>query len=212
MLKNEEILRKQDLVQVTKDIDRTALHPVLLNPDVRAHLHSILTTFLVTSKDVQYIQGIDTIAPTLYTAGFEALDSELLEMIPSMLKQIYLEFSTHFLDPSNGQLDFRYTSMLMTRLLNFFDPELANVMKDIDHSLYLIKWFMTLFAHTLPLKVLHEHLWVDLFCERVDYLFYLALSITISLRETLLLQKQVTSKQFDQDEEEGFGLHSLAII
>jgi len=115
----------------------------------------------------------------------------------------------------------------MTRLLNFFDPELANDMKDIDHSLYLIKWFMTLFAHTLPLKVLHQIIWVDLFCERVDYLFFMALAILILLKDRLLLQKKVVYKSrqngllgdgggdandYGDEYEDGFGLHSLAII
>jgi hypothetical protein len=63
-----------------------------------------------------------------------------------MLKHIYDEYLKHFLDPETGHLDFRYSSLLMKRLLNFFDPELAIELKDIDHSLYLIKWFMTLFA------------------------------------------------------------------
>jgi len=90
-------------------------------------------------------------------------------------------------------------------------------MKDIDHSLYLIKWFMTLFAHTLPLKILHQIMWIDLFCERVDYLFFLSLAILIFLKDRLLLQKKVANKNrggeenFD-DMDEGFGLHSLAII
>jgi hypothetical protein len=100
----------------------------------------------------------------------------------------------------------------MTRLLHFFDPELASAMKDIDHSLYLIKWFMTLFAHTLPLRVLSERIWIDMFCERVDYLFFLALSILIQLRDRLLLQKQVLNDGEGEEEEDGFGLHSLAII
>lgn len=113
----------------------------------------------------------------------------------------------------------------MTRLLNFFEPELANDMKDIDHSLYLIKWFMTLFAHTLPLKVLHNIIWIDLFCEKVDYLFFIALAILILLKDRLLLQKKVAYKnrnandiyrqnenEYEEDYEEGFGMHSLAII
>jgi hypothetical protein len=175
---------------------------------------------------VSYIQGIDTIASTLYVTGFESQNSSFIEMIPSMLKQIYEEYSQHFLDPDTGHLDFRYSSILMTRLLNFFEPELANDMKDIDHSLYLIKWFMTLFAHTLPLKVLHQIIWIDLFCERVDYLFFLALAILISLKDRLLLQKKVTYQQShgnnnmhgelmenaEEEYEDGFGLHSLAII
>lgn len=144
-----------------------------------------------------------------------------------MLKQIYEEYSKHFLDPATGHLDFRYSSILMTRLLNFFEPELANDMKDIDHSLYLIKWFMTLFAHTLPLKALHQIIWIDLFCERVDYLFFLALAILILLKDRLLLQKKVAYKnrqgagglygayggnEYGDEYEDGFGLHSLAII
>jgi hypothetical protein len=115
-------------------------------------------------------------------------------MIPSMLKHIFEEYSQHFLDHKTGHLDFRYSSLLMTRLLNFFEPELANDMKDIDHSLYLIKWFMTLFAHTLPLKVLHNIIWIDLFCEKVDYLFFIALAILILLKDRLLLQKKVAYK------------------
>ena len=82
----------------------------------------------------------------------------------------------------------------MTRLLNFFEPELARDMKDINHSLYLIKWFMTLFAHTLPMKSLKKIIWIDLFCERVDYLFFIALAILILLKDRLLLQKKVAFK------------------
>ena len=104
-----------------------------------------------------------------------------------MLKQIYTEYSVHFIDPESGHLDFRYSSILITRLLNFFDPELSQDMKDIDHSLYMIKWFMTLFAHTLPLKVLHDILWVDIFTERVDYLFFVSIAIILSLKDRLML-------------------------
>ena len=119
--------------------------------------------------------------------GYESQDAQFVEMIPSMLRQIYDQYSKHFLDARSGHLDFRYSSILMARLLNFFEPELAQEMKDIDHSLYLIKWFMTLFAHTLPLKVLTQIIWVDLFCEKVDYLFFLALAILILLKDRLLL-------------------------
>lgn len=145
----------------------------------------------------------------------------MIDMLPSILRQVFQEFSLHFLEPSSGHLDFRYSSILMTRLLHFFDPELANEMKDIDHSLYLIKWFMTLFAHTLPLQVLIDLLWTDIFCERVDYLFLIALGIIMHLRERLMLQKKIVlqskesviGQELNEDYlQEGFGLHSLAII
>lgn len=107
----------------------------------------------------------------------------------------------------------------MTRLINFFDPELGHDMKDIDHSLYIIKWFMTLFAHTLPLRVLHDIIWIDLLSEKVDYLFFIALAILIYLRDRLLLQKKIAlasnSGRYENEDdlyEEGFGVHSLSII
>lgn len=162
-----------------------------------------LLTFMASSgcerlsnneMSVNYIQGIDTIAATLYVMGYESQDAQFVEMIPSMLRQVYDQYSKHFLDPKSGHLDFRYSSILMTRLLNFFEPELAQEMKEIDHSLYLIKWFMTLFAHTLPLKVLTQIIWVDLFCEKVDYLFFLALAILVLLKDRLLLQKRVVNQ------------------
>ena len=145
-----------------------------------------------------------------------------------MLKQIYDEYSKHFIDPKTGHLDFSYSSILMTRLLNFFEPELANEMKDIDHSLYLIKWFMTLFAHTLPMKALSQIIWIDLFCERVDYLFFIAIAILIVLKDRLLLQKKVPFKNrqgpgglygshsgtpdYGDEFEDGFGIQSIAIL
>lgn len=96
----------------------------------------------------------------------------------------------------------------MTRLLNFFEPDLAQEMRNIDHSLYLIKWFMTLFAHTLPLKKLTQIIWPDLFCERIDYLFFVALAILSHLKDRLLLQRKI-NYQISEDEE---GLHELEII
>ena len=144
-------------------------------------------TFVASSPDSNYIQGIDTIAATLYVMGFEAGDSEFLLMIPSILRQIFTKYSRHFLEENSGHLDFSSSSLHMARLMNFFEPELAQDFASIDHSLYLIKWFMTLFAHTLPLHVLTELIWVDLFCEDVSYLFFLAVAILQHLKDRILL-------------------------
>lgn len=163
---------------------------------------------------MSYIQGIDTIASSLYVMGLENQNYKFMAQLPTLIKHTYEEYSKHFLDPATGHLDFRYSSLLMTRLLVFYEPELALEMKDIDHSLYLIKWFMTLFAQTLPLRVLHRFLWLDLFCERVDYLFFIALGILIQVKDRLLLQRkiQMAQKEFEHSAEDGLGLHSLAII
>jgi len=43
---------------------------------------------MVTSskEGVSYIQGIDTIASTLYVMGFESQNAQFIDMMPSMLK------------------------------------------------------------------------------------------------------------------------------
>ena len=80
---NEKIMSKSDTVQIRKDIERINLHPVLKLDVVRSQIQSILYTFITTNKNqqqsimtkekgVQYIQGIDTIASSLYVMGFEA--------------------------------------------------------------------------------------------------------------------------------------------
>lgn len=96
----------------------------------------------------------------------------------------------------------------MTRLLNFFEPELAQDFTAIDHSLYLIKWFMTLFAHTLPLNMLTELIWVDLFCEEVGYLFFLAVAILTHLKDRILLQKRYERVLTEEED----GMHALGIV
>ena len=168
-MNGENIISKQDLSQIKKDIERISLHPILKSEEVRTQIQWALQTFvamnnshllqenidqkerkkLIVNKGVSYIQGIDTIASSLFVMGFESQSPKFIELLPTILKHTYDEFSKHFLDPETGHLDFRYSSLVMTRLLNYFEPDLAVDMKDIDHSLYLIKWFMTLFGQAL---------------------------------------------------------------
>lgn len=93
-------MNKNDMNQIRKDIERINLHPILLNEAVRAQIHSILITFVTMNNfplvadssdkknenSVSYIQGIDTIASTLYVTGFESQNNTFIEMIPTMLK------------------------------------------------------------------------------------------------------------------------------
>lgn len=87
---------------------------------------------------------------------------------------------------------------------------------------------MTLFAHTLPMKALSKIIWIDLFCERVDYLFFIALAILIILKDRLLLSKKVAFKNrqgagglygshagatdYGDEFDDTFGSQSIAIL
>jgi hypothetical protein len=76
----------------------------------------------------------------------------------------------------------------MDRLLSYWAPDLYKHFKDqgFSHDLYLVQWIMTLFSHTLP----YQHvvlLWTDLFCEKVEFLFFISVAILIELKEKLML-------------------------
>jgi TBC domain-containing protein kinase-like protein len=53
------------------------------------------------------------------------------------------------------------------------------------HDFYLVQWFMTLFAHTLPLNQVQQ-IWTYLFSEKVEFLFFITVAILMQLEPTLL--------------------------
>lgn len=109
-------------------------------------------------------------------------------LILTMLKQIFINYLRHFIDKETNNLAFKYPCLVMKRLLAFYEPELYLHFKEIEfsHDLYLVCWVMTLFAHTIALdKVVN--IWTDLFCERVEFLFYITLAILSQLKNKLLL-------------------------
>jgi TBC domain-containing protein kinase-like protein len=53
------------------------------------------------------------------------------------------------------------------------------------HDFYLVQWFMTLFAHILPLNQVQQ-IWTYLFSEKVEFLFFITVAILMQLESTLL--------------------------
>lgn len=76
----------------------------------------------------------------------------------------------------------------MKRLLAYYEPELYYHFRDIgfSHDLYLVCWVMTLFAHTITIEKVKD-IWTDLFCERVEFIFYVSLAILVLLKDKLML-------------------------
>ncbi|TNV85028.1 hypothetical protein FGO68_gene2242 [Halteria grandinella] len=134
---------------------------------------------------VVYVQGIDSIAAVLYSEYYERD-----WLVVPMLRQIYNKYLRNFLD-GEGNLCFKYSSLMVKRLLRYYDPELVEHFREIEFTanLYpLVNWIMTLFAHSVPLiKGQLTQIWTSIFSQQsLEYFFYLAVAIFIHSKPTLL--------------------------
>jgi len=181
---DEEILHVKETQQIWNDIKRCeTFHPLIESEEVKKRLQSLLKTFLVINEDACYIQGMDSITVVLYT-----LFPDKDHLVLPLLKQIFLSYLKPFIDKDTKNLSFTYPCLIVQRLLSFYEPELFNHFNSIDfsHNLYLVRWVMTLFAHSLPLESIYQ-IWTDLFCEKVEYLFFLSIALLSTLKDKLLL-------------------------
>lgn len=72
-------------------------------------------------------------------------------------------------------------------LLEFVDPELAAHLDSLDFhpQLYAIPWFLTCFAHVLPLHKLF-HLWDSLLLADATFPLFIGIAVLIELRPQLI--------------------------
>eukprot|EP00347_Sterkiella_histriomuscorum_P007206 403349853 len=173
--------------QVWNDIKRCEhFHPLLRNDLIKKQIHRLILVFLDLNEDTCcYVQGLDSIAVVLYTE-YAKIGQE--HLIITMMKQIFTNYLRHFIDKETNNLSFKYPCILVKRLLAFYEPELYVHFNEIDfqHDMYLVCWVMTLFAHTISIdKVVN--IWTDLFCERVEYLFFINIAILQQIKDKLLL-------------------------
>ena len=150
-------------------------HPLIRLELVQKQLVTLLSTFLALNKDCTYIQGLDSVAVVLFTS-LQGTTKQCLIM--PLLKQIYLAYLRPFIEKDTHNLNFRYASLLMTRLVAFHVPALFKHFKRIGffHDFYLVQWVMTLFAHTLPISQVIQ-LWTYLFTQKVEFLFFITTAI-----------------------------------
>ncbi|CDW91124.1 tbc domain-containing protein kinase-like protein [Stylonychia lemnae] len=184
----------RDTIQVWNDIKRCEhFHPLMRYESVKKRVHRLIMMFLniygnsENNSGVQccYVQGLDSIAVVLYT---QYLNYSKEFYVISMLKQIFTNFLKHFLDKETNNLSFKYPCILIQRLLSYYEPELYLHFKQIEfqHDMYLVCWVMTLFAHSIEIEKV-VNIWTELFCERVEFLFYITLGILKQIKDKLLL-------------------------
>jgi len=74
-------------------------------------------------------------------------------LLVPFLKQIYNTYLKPFIEKETHNLNFSYASLLTSRLVAFYEPELFKHFHQIgfQHDFYLVQWVMTLFSHTFPI-------------------------------------------------------------
>ena len=135
--------------QIAVDIPRCHQYNAdLSSVDGHAKLARILKAWLRRNQNITYWQGADSVAAALLAASF---DDELLVL--SSLHQLTQHYIPHFFVVAGvGTMDQRLVTF--THLLRYHDPLLATHLEAIDcrPDLFGISWFLTLFAHVLPLR------------------------------------------------------------
>jgi len=125
-------------------------HPLIRLELIQKQVVTLLSTFLALNPDCAYIQGLDSVAVVLFVS-LQGTTKQYLIM--PMLKQIYLAYLRPFIEKESHNLNFKYASLLTTRLVALHVPAVFRHFKRIGfmHDFYLVQWVMTLFAHTLPI-------------------------------------------------------------
>ena len=81
----------------------------------------MLATLIALNPDFVYIQGLDSIVVVLYT---QLSGTSKEGYILPIAKQIYMAYLRPFIEKSTQHLNFKYASLLTSRLLAFYEPDL----------------------------------------------------------------------------------------
>lgn len=143
----------QLLRQMAKDIPRChAYHARLKSKPYPEALRNVLLAWTLAERPRMYWQGLDSIcAPLLLLhKSNEALTFASLEgLISTFLSDIFV---------LNNHLALQERLLGLQHIVSFLDPQLSNHLRDIGvtPNLYAISWFLTLFAHVLPIDLVLE--------------------------------------------------------
>jgi len=168
--------------QLDKDIPRChQYHPYLSTPHGRAALRRVLKAWQILNPHLAYWQGLDSLA-----APFICLNPTNEGMAFCSLQEL-VQNHVHdlFLPDNSSELQRRMWHFSM--LLVWHDPKLASHLAKMQFQpeLYAIPWFLTLFAHVLPLEKTFL-LWDALLLHPPTLIIHVALAITRQFRWELL--------------------------
>ncbi|KAI8929434.1 rab-GTPase-TBC domain-containing protein [Entophlyctis helioformis] len=169
--------------QLDLDIPRCHQYNELLSSPIGHYkLKRVLKAWIEGEKGKHvYWQGLDSMCAPFVTLNFEDEGLAFASM-----RSFITNYCEGFFVNDNSKL-MREFMLAFRYVLSFHDPELSSHLFTIGlgPELFAISWFMTLFAHVLPLDKIY-HLW-DHFLVGPPFLFiYVGVSILQQHRDQLL--------------------------
>ncbi|KAI1732372.1 rab-GTPase-TBC domain-containing protein [Ditylenchus destructor] len=178
-----QIGREQTLVVKERDIDYQ-YDELMSSPVAHYKLKVLLKAWLQCQQNTTgyvYWQGLDSL-----TAPFLVLNFHKISIAFRCLTAFIDRYLHNFFLRDNSEVIQEYLTMFVL-LLEFVDPELAAHLDSLDFhpQLYAIPWFLTCFAHVLPLHKLF-HLWDSLLLADATFPLFIGIAVLIELRPQLI--------------------------
>ncbi|KAM9986408.1 hypothetical protein ACTFIY_010833 [Dictyostelium cf. discoideum] len=157
-------------------------HPLLSSRQGHVQLFKILKAWsLLNLEKGCYWQGLDNVASPFLVHHF------FNEPIAFASLKAFVDKYLSILYVPNNHAALSEIMLIYQQLLAYHDPELLNHLMDIqlDPNLYSIPWFITVFAHILPIDKL-EILWDSILLCPSSLPNFIAASMIIQFRDSIL--------------------------
>ncbi|GMT02967.1 hypothetical protein PENTCL1PPCAC_25141, partial [Pristionchus entomophagus] len=168
--------------QLEVDIPRCHQYEeVMTSPSAHYKLKRLLKAWLEAHPRYVYWQGLDSLAAPFLLLNFENLPMALSCMssfIDRYLRDFFLQDNSHIIQ--------EYLAVF-NHLISFVDASLYTCLAEMDFfpELYAIPWFLTCFAHVLPLHKL-LHVWDALLRAETSFPLFVGVSVLLQLRPSLI--------------------------
>jgi TBC domain-containing protein kinase-like protein len=178
---NKEVVTSTDR-QIDVDIPRCHQYDYLMaSPQAHIKLKRLLKAWVIANPNLVYWQGLDSLcAPFLY------LHFNAEHLAFGCLTNFVNKYAANFFLKDNSAVIHEYLAVFQ-HLIAFHDPQLAVHFDLIEFKpdLYAIPWFLTMFAHILPLYKIF-HLWDTLLLGTSSFPLCIGVAILKQLRAILL--------------------------
>lgn len=168
--------------QLMVDIPRCHQYDELMaSPAAHCRLKRLLKAWLLAHPSFVYWQGLDSLS-----APFLVLHFNQLPVAFACLESFITLYLNNFFLKDNSAIIQEYLAVF-NHLLAFVDAVLYAHLAEMDFlpELFAIPWFLTCFAHVLPLHKLF-HVWDVLLLADSSFPLFIGLAIMIQLRPRLI--------------------------
>ncbi|VDO97890.1 unnamed protein product [Heligmosomoides polygyrus] len=168
--------------QLDVDIPRCHQYEELMtSPAAHYGLRRLLKAWLISHPQYVYWQGCDSLAAPFLLLHFNRLPTALA-CLTAFIKKYLNDF---FLKDNSAVIQEQLA--VFNHLLAYVDAELYSRLASMDFypELYAIPWFLTCFAHVLPIHKLF-HVWDQLLQRDSSFPLFIGLAILRQLRPTLV--------------------------